>query len=166
MTKLAKKNNSTKYALKYIHPNVKNWGALAMMAGAEKYGPWNFLSGHKLTDLLDAMERHIDCIRQGEWMDMDCTMRLNRDVPHLGCVVAGVNMIAGQLAKGTLVDDRHQYLDKMRGDFDTLPSGSIEDSSKEKETLFPPETAATILGLDMESQILENDPREEIKYEA
>ena len=138
MTKLAKKNNSTKYALKYIHPNVKNWGALAMMAGAEKYGPWNFLNGHKLTDLLDAMERHIDRIRQGEWMDMDCTIRLNRDVPHLGCIVAGVNMIAGQLAKGTLVDDRHQYLDKMAGDFDILPSGSIEDSSATKDLILNP----------------------------
>jgi len=130
MTKLAKKNNSTKYALKYLHPNVKNWGALAMMAGEKKYGAWNFLDGHKLTDLLDAMERHIDRIREGEWIDTDCTERLDRSVPHLGCIVAGVNMIAGQLAKGTLIDDRHRYLDKMAGDFDVLPAGAIEDNQE------------------------------------
>ena len=148
MTKLAKKNNTTKYALKYVHPNVKNWGALAMMAGAEKYGAWNFLDGHKLTDLLDAMERHIDMIRQGEWNDPDCSERLDRDVPHLGCIVAGVNMIAGQLAKGTLVDDRHDYLDKMAGDFDVLPSGSIETAE-----VLPPAVVEAVADLDERFQV-------------
>lgn len=143
MNELAKKNNGTKYALKYIHPTTKNWGALAMMAGAKKYGAWNYINGHKLTDLLDAMERHIDRIRQGEWVDQDCSDRIDQTVPHLGCVVAGVNMIATQLAQGTLVDDRHDYLDKMAGDFDTVLDNAIEGSNGFP---IPAATATAIVG--------------------
>ena len=109
--KTAKKDNikDCKPAYKFIHPHLKEMCAYANMAGGQKYDDWNFLYGHDLDDLLDAMERHIDKIRQGEWADDDATAYLRKRcegstkiVTHLGCVLANVNMILHQLDAGTL----------------------------------------------------------------
>ena len=128
----AMKNNSKKVNLKYISALLKEWIANAMSAGAVKYAPYNYLKGHNLTDLLDAMERHIGQVRDGQWIDEETSKILGRPVTHLGCVGASLNMIASQLKKGTLIDDRWDYLDE--ADFDTILECKRPVSEDYKET--------------------------------
>lgn len=93
---------------RYTHPEVKRELALAMMAGAIKYSAYNFMKGHTVLQLLDALERHLDLYRWGEDLDKDCTERLGQPVSHLGCILACVNMLCAQRSEGTLIDDRYK----------------------------------------------------------
>ena len=94
----------------YLSPILKDEICYGMMAGAIKYEAYNYLKGHKLSQLMDAMERHLDAVRQGEWYDVDTSRRLGRPVTHLGLVGCGLNMIFSQLDLGTLTDDRGEHL--------------------------------------------------------
>ena len=108
---------------RYIHPDTIFAGCYAHMAGDVKYpalpesgrtefGILNFMQedpkGYlSLSSLLDAMERHISLIKKGEWFDGDCCDRLGpQTVTHLGCIMAGLNMIHARKAAGNLEDDR------------------------------------------------------------
>lgn len=104
----AKKDNITdkKSPYKYLTRWFKNATADAHLAGEIKYGDWNFLRGHTVMQLLEAMERHIEAVKSGEDYDADCSERIGRFVHHLGCAAAGINMYLAQLELGTLVDDR------------------------------------------------------------
>jgi hypothetical protein len=103
----AKKDNKKdgKPAYKYLSEQLLNETSRAMMAGALKYGEWNYLNGHLASDLLEAAMRHIVKALNGEDTDADCTQRLGMRVSHLGCAVANINMLLAQQSLGTLIDD-------------------------------------------------------------
>jgi len=106
----AKKNDVSdgKYQCRYIHPATKKAMGIALEAGDLKYGPFNFMDGHTVLQLLDALERHLDAFRWGEDFDHDCSKRLGRKVPHVGNMLACLNMLMAQQAEGTLIDDRYK----------------------------------------------------------
>lgn len=104
----AKKNDAAdgKVGHRYIHPRFKKELSLALLAGERKYGSYNYLKGHTILQLLDALERHMDAYRWGEDIDADCTERLGREVSHLGNMAACINMLCAQIDLGTITDDR------------------------------------------------------------
>ena len=72
-----------------------------MTNGAVKYGPYNWRNKHvKMTIYLDAMERHILDLRDGENDAKDSK------VPHLGHIIACASILADAVEGGFLVDDR------------------------------------------------------------
>lgn len=77
-------------------------GALAATDGADKYGPYNWRTGPAISMMtyLDALERHIMALRDGEVYDF------KSGVHHLGHVIAGAAIILDAEAVGQLVDDR------------------------------------------------------------
>jgi hypothetical protein len=76
-------------------------GALAMQDGARKYGPYNWRDKDvKLSIYLDAIERHLLALRDGE--DIDPLS----GVEHLGHIIAGAAIVADAKSVGKLVDDR------------------------------------------------------------
>ncbi|KKL23482.1 hypothetical protein LCGC14_2424910, partial [marine sediment metagenome] len=78
----------------------KIYGALAMMLGMKKYGPYNWREkAIKHTVYLDAIERHLLAIRDGEWLDPES------NIPHLGHIIAGASIILDANSIGKLVDD-------------------------------------------------------------
>lgn len=77
-----------------------------MMAGAKKYGKWNYTKGHELTRLTSAAVRHIKAIEAGEDVDGDTSERLGIAIHHWACVAANALMALHQLELGTLKDDR------------------------------------------------------------
>lgn len=83
-----------------LPPSAKTSVIRVHMLGAKKYGPYNWrdypilLSGY-----LDAMERHIDAIRRGIWIDPES------GEPHAAHVGCGANIIMDAHAYGTLTDD-------------------------------------------------------------
>lgn len=79
----------------------KIYGALAMQNGAQKYGPYNWRDKKvKMTIYLDAMERHILALRDGEDLAPDSK------VPHLGHIIACAAILADAETGGFLIDDR------------------------------------------------------------
>lgn len=107
MTKALKDNEKDrKPPYKYLGRPFKDATAYAHLAGEMKYGPWNYLKGHTVMQLLEAIERHIEAVKSGEDYDSDCSLRVGKLVHHLGCAAAGINMYLQQAELGTLVDDR------------------------------------------------------------
>jgi hypothetical protein len=97
----------------YMHPRTRDELELAHEAGAVKYGPLNFMDGHTTTQLLSAAIRHLEKhLWEGD-LDEDCTQRLGRPVMHLGCALAGINMLLAQIEAGTHLDDRQ--LERRKG---------------------------------------------------
>jgi len=109
--------------MRFVHPDTSIAIAKAHMAGDVKYpalpeadrtesGILNFMQIDpnaylSLSSLLEAIERHLNLIKVGEWYDGDCCDRLGpKTVTHLGCMGAGLNMIHARLAAGNLEDDR------------------------------------------------------------
>lgn len=80
--------------------------AYVMMAGAIKYGRWNYTKGHDLTRLTSAATRHLKAIEAGEDLDPDTSERLGVDISHWACVAANALMALHQAQLGTLRDDR------------------------------------------------------------
>ena len=86
----------------------KIYGALAMEfgayhAGKEKtgYGPFNWREKKvRMTIYLDAIERHLEALRDGEDAAKDS------GVHHLGHIIAGASILADALEGGQLIDDR------------------------------------------------------------
>lgn len=78
-------------------------GALAMVEGAEKYGPGNWRHDHiDLMQYLRAILAHTYAIIEGEDVDPESAhMKL-----HLGGVLASAAIIADAREAGVLVDDR------------------------------------------------------------
>lgn len=76
-------------------------GALAMEHGAKKYQPYNWREKKvKYTIYLDALERHILALRDGEDIAEDS------GVSHLGHIIAGASILADCVAGGFIIDDR------------------------------------------------------------
>ena len=111
---VAKKNDKVdaKISRRFLHPRFKEECSLAMEAGKLKYGDFNFMKGHTILQLLDALERHLDLYKWGEDLDKDCSERLGRPVTHLGNMAACINMLLAQDDAGTLKDDRY-HIDKV-----------------------------------------------------
>lgn len=76
-------------------------GAMSMKDGAVKYGPYNWREHPvKMTVYLDAMERHLLALRDGEDEASDS------GVHHLGHILGCAAILADALAVGNLIDDR------------------------------------------------------------
>lgn len=105
----AKKDNvkDNKPPYRYLTKYMLDQAAYAHQAGANKYGPFNFMAGGLTAlQLLEAIERHIQLIKIGEDFDQDCTDRAGVNVHHMGCIAANVNMYLSLFATGKLIDDR------------------------------------------------------------
>jgi hypothetical protein len=107
----AKKDNlkDCKPPLKYIFPDFFDGIGFGMLAGELKYEAWNFLFGHDIQDLLDAVVRHSNARRRGEVYDEDTSRRLREKfgdkaprVKHTWLAACNLNMIEWQESQGTL----------------------------------------------------------------
>ena len=79
----------------------KIYGALAMEFGARKYEPYNWRNKKvKYTIYLDAIERHLLALRDGENQAEDSK------VHHLGHIIAGASILADAIEGGFVIDDR------------------------------------------------------------
>ena len=77
------------------------YGALAMRDGAARYGAYNWREKKvRFTVYLDAIERHLLALRDGENVASDS------GVPHLGHLIACAAILADAVEGGFLVDDR------------------------------------------------------------
>ncbi len=76
-------------------------GAQGNAYGLEKYGAYNWREKPiKLMEYLGAMERHIACLKDGQWRAEDSK------VTHLGHIIATASIILDAEQVGTLIDDR------------------------------------------------------------
>ena len=84
-----------------LPPAGKIYGAMAFKDGARKYGPYNWRSAKVIMSIyLDAIERHLMAIRDGEDIATDS------GVPHLGHIIADASLLADAIEGGWLEDDR------------------------------------------------------------
>jgi len=89
-----------KVALGLLPGAGKICGALAIAEGAKKYGPYNWRDkAVKMTIYLDAIERHLLALRDGEWKDPESK------IPHLGHIVAGAAIVLDANSVGKLIND-------------------------------------------------------------
>ena len=113
MTNEAKRDNSAKPALSMLPKVFKAGVARVMMFGAKKYGRFNYLKGHRISGLLDSIERHIDEIKDGNDVDLESGQS------HWAHIAANCLMALHQEQLGTLKDDR---LSKEGEDETTAPA--------------------------------------------
>lgn len=99
-----KSDNKPDYSL--IPKVLMDQLAYVMMAGAEKYGRFNYTKGHSLTQLTAAATRHLKQIEAGQDIDPDTSGRVGVDVHHAANVCANMLMLLHQRQLGTLTDDR------------------------------------------------------------
>jgi hypothetical protein len=72
-----------------------------MKNGADKYGPYNWRDKKvRMTIYLDAIERHLLALRDGEDIAEDSK------VPHLGHIIACGALLADAVEGDFLIDDR------------------------------------------------------------
>ena len=77
------------------------FGALAMRDGAKKYGAYNWRKNAvKMSVYLDAIERHLIALRDGEDVASDS------GVHHIGHIIACGAILADAMSGGNLIDDR------------------------------------------------------------
>lgn len=77
------------------------YGAVAMADGAAKYGPYNWRDKKvRMTIYLDAIERHLLAMRDGEDNASDSHH------PHLGHIIACASILADAVEGDFLLDDR------------------------------------------------------------
>jgi hypothetical protein len=75
--------------------------SLAFLEGALKYGKYNWrIAGVRMSIYLDALERHLAKLKNGEWADP------GTGVPHLASIRACAGIIIDADVCGKLVDDR------------------------------------------------------------
>ena len=88
------------------------YGSVAKLNGKEKYGLQNFIGTDVILSIYaDAIRRHLAAFMAGEEHDPA------DGVPHLGAILANVDIILSARAAGTLIDDRSLvkgYRDEMR----------------------------------------------------
>lgn len=90
-----------KLQLHLLPPAGNEAMARALEHGAKRYGERNWVQTQVcLTTYISAMRRHIDCLLDGENLDLDS------GVHHLGHVMAGCGIVLDAMRHGTLVDDR------------------------------------------------------------
>lgn len=96
----AAKNDKDKLDLSLIPKVAMEAEAKAFMVGERKYGRYNYMKGHKVSQLMAALLRHAMAYNEGEENDpID-------GQPHLGSIRACTAMILKQKELGTLIDDR------------------------------------------------------------
>lgn len=87
------------------------YAAVAHYNGALKYQPWNWRkAGVRASVYVAAAKRHLDRWMEGEDFDED-------RVPHLGAVLACINILIDAKEMGVLTDDR--------------PSGGISETYRQ-----------------------------------
>lgn len=92
---------SDKLPLSQLPVMGKAYQALAHLEGTLKYGLVNWReAGVRASIYLDAMERHMGKLKDGEWADP------KTKVPHLGSIMACCAILADAYECGKLVDDR------------------------------------------------------------
>lgn len=104
---------SSKVPLGLLPAVARIWGAIAMYCGnflsprkdgKSGYGPYNWRRAEvRATVYLDAIERHLLDLRDGQWFDPSSP---GGRVPHLGFIIAGAAIMLDAEASGTLIDDR------------------------------------------------------------
>jgi hypothetical protein len=91
----------TKVPMGLLPSAGKIHGAMAMKNGAAKYGPYNWREKKiKMTIYLDAIERHLLAVRDGEDIAQDS------GISHLGHIIAGAAIILDAQVMDCLIDDR------------------------------------------------------------
>lgn len=100
------KDNKPDYSL--IPKVLMDQLAYCMMAGAAKYGRYNYTKGHNICQLTAAATRHIKQIEAGEDIDSDTSERVGVDVYHWANVAACCLMALHQAELDTLEDDRYK----------------------------------------------------------
>ena len=102
-------------------------GAMAMMDGAEKYGPYNWRDKKvKASIYIDAAKRHLDCWFEGQETASDS------NVHHLGHAIACCAILLDAQAHGMLVDDRPS--DPNNPDFLEKLLAGLSETIKEKRS--------------------------------
>jgi hypothetical protein len=90
----------TKAPLRLVPPALTIGVAPVMALGAKKYGPYNWrLYPVKLSVYLEAIERHLLAVMDGQWVDPES------DQPHVAHIAAGAGIILDALATESLVED-------------------------------------------------------------
>lgn len=98
----AAKNDKEKLDLSLIPYVAIQAEAKAFMVGEKKYGRYNYCQGHKASQLIAAMQRHLLAWFNGEDFDPIDGQH------HLGSVKACASMLLRQEELGTLIDDRYR----------------------------------------------------------
>lgn len=75
--------------------------ARAMMYGTNKYGRYNYCSGHEAGKLIASAKRHLAAWYNGEENDKES------GVSHLGHAMCNIAMLLRQIELGTMKDDRY-----------------------------------------------------------
>jgi hypothetical protein len=84
-----------------LSPIACAYGSVAKLNGSLSYGLSNFVGTEVIMSIyLDAIRRHLDAFICGEEVDA------KDKVPHLGAIMANVDIILCARAAGTLIDDR------------------------------------------------------------
>lgn len=92
---------SDKLPLSLVPGTSKAYQALGHLEGMLKYGLVNWREcGVRTSIYLDALERHYEKFKNGEWADP-----VTR-VPHLGSMLACIGIIVDAYESGKLIDDR------------------------------------------------------------
>lgn len=92
---------STKVSISKLPRIAVAHGAMAMMDGATKYGPYNWREKEVVAHIyIDAAHRHLDCWFEGQETASDSK------VHHLGHAIACCAILLDAQAKGKLIDDR------------------------------------------------------------
>lgn len=90
-----------KLPMSMVPGTAKAYAALGHLEGTLKYGLVNWReAGVRTSIYLDALERHYEKFKNGEWEDPKTT------VPHLGSMLACINIIIDAYECGKLIDDR------------------------------------------------------------
>lgn len=122
-----------KVPLGLVPPAARVYAALGHAEGAEKYGPFNWReTAVEAMTYVHAAQRHLDAWMDGNDLDPDSGK------PHLGHVLASINIIIDALECGKLIDNRpvpvptaelHRRWQKPMLDTETLATtfGPIED---------------------------------------
>jgi hypothetical protein len=107
-------------------------GAMAMMDGAEKYGPYNWRDKAVVAHIyVDAARRHLD-----EWFEGQETADDSK-VHHLGHAIACCAILLDAQATGNLIDDRPLRYDadnKLVDDWLTKLFDTMSEVIKSKRT--------------------------------
>lgn len=92
---------SDKLPLSLVPGTTKAYLALGHCEGHLKYGLTNWREcGVRMSIYLDALERHIEKLKGGEWEDQ------KTQVPHLANAITCLSIIIDAYESGKLIDDR------------------------------------------------------------
>jgi hypothetical protein len=125
----AARYNSNKVSLSFTLPLLTKLESLVSMFGAKKYAAWNHLLGGKATTPIDCMMRHLDALRDGEWLDPDSKL------PH----AAHIRWNAGQIMQWYYTDKlewdlpKSEYNDQLKTDLEEAMKNLAETEAKYKE---------------------------------